>query len=528
MNIKLTFLIIGIMMSFQIVAQRASDLISGELVIQFQSEAAFQEFSKQSPTEISFVKSVSKNLQVYLFKYDPTVLNIDRLSAQLNQNPLVRAAGQNFQAHKRTTIPNDQFFNNQESFDLIQAPEAWDINTSAPEDMVIAVIEGADINHEDLKDNIWTNPGEIEDDGIDNDNNGYIDDYFGVNIVDSSDTPIVDDHGTSVAGVIGARGDNGIGVAGMLWDVKMMIVSSNLTYVQIIESYDYVYEMRKKYNETNGEEGAKIVVTNSSFGVDNAYPDSHPLFNTWCEAYDLMGSVGILSAAAVTNNKLDIGALGDMPGTCPSDFLLTVTETNLDDELKAGFSVVHVDLSAPGRSYTTDLNNTYSIFRGTSAATPVVSGAVAMMYAYPCEGFQEQITTQPESTVLQLKEIILQSVDPIEEMNGVSVSGGRLNVFNAMQSLQEVFGAPKGSLSFTSVYPNPVQETLFVRYQTSEISDYDLKVYDSIGRLVYYEKIPKVCSKQEIEITTADFAPGIYFMSLENVNNIESTRFMVY
>jgi len=443
------------------------------------------------------------------------------------KNPLIRAAGQNFQLSKRATIPSDEFFSEQNSFELIKAPEAWDINTDAPEDLVVAVVEGADINHEDLKDNIWNNQGEIPNDGIDNDNNGYVDDYRGVNIADMTDNPIVDDHGTSVAGVIGARGDNGIGVAGMLWNVKMMIVSSNLTYVQIIESYEYIYDMRKKYNETNGAEGAKVVVTNASFGVDNAFPSSNSLFPIWCEAYNMLGSVGVLSTAAVSNSRIDIGENGDMPGTCNSEFLITVTDTNLQDELKGGFNPIHVDISAPGNSYTTDLNDSYSTFRGTSAATPIVSGAVAMMYAYPCEEVQVQSLENPASTARLLKNILLDNVDELDELSGMVNSGGRLNIFKAMQEVQSTFSSPKGDLGFIATFPNPADDLLNVLYRTSETSDYDLKIYDAFGRLVYAEFIPKICAKSKLEIPVSDFAQGMYFMSIENLNNIESTKFWV-
>ena len=529
MNIKLTLLLyFSFVIGFSSFAQQESLVIPGEMVIQFKSEEAFIQFSKNGNPDLKFEKKVSDNLNVYLFKYNPSNVNVVKLSDELNNNPLIKAAGQNFQIQYRSTIPNDEHFDKQKSFDLIEAPEAWDINTESPEELVVAIIEGADINHEDLRDNIWTNPNEIPDDGIDNDNNGYIDDYYGVNVVDSTDNPIVDDHGVSVAGIIGANGNNEIGVAGMMWKTKMMIVSSNLTFIQIIQSYEYVYAMRKKYNDTDGAEGAFIVVTNSSFGVNNAYPNQQPIYSIWCDMYDMMGSAGVLSVAATNNNKVNIELVGDMPGLCQSDYLIVATATNLDDELEAAFSRNNVDLSAPGRSFTSDLNNSYNNFNGTSAAAPLVTGAIAMLYSYPCEAFQNQAREQPALTALQLKNTILESVDPLEELNDKTVSGGRLNVFNAMQSIQGQYGAPKGDLGFINIYPNPVHDMLSVEYQTSETSEYDLKVYDAVGRLVYFEQIPEICAKSVINIPVLNLASGTYFMSIENKNNIKSTRFTVY
>lgn len=528
MNIKSTLLIVFLAGALVGHSQAPEALIPGEMVIQFESKAAFQEFQKQPHPALQLVKTASDYLAVYLYRFDPATTNVAALTNTLNEQSLIRAAGQNFRAQKRVTIPNDEFFNNQRDLDIIKAPEAWDINTSAPEELVVAVVEGADIEHEDLRDNIWRNAHEIPDDGIDNDNNGYIDDYNGVNVSDSTDNPVVDDHGASVAGVIGARGDNDIGVSGVLWDVKMMIISSNLTFVDIIASYDYVYQMRKRYNETNGEEGAKVVVTNSSFGLNNAYPTTNPIFQVWCEAYDMMGSVGVLSAIAVTNNTVDIGAVGDMPATCPSDYTIAVTFTSLNDELKAGRSPVYVDLAAPGESFTTDLNNTYSQFEGTSAATPLVTGAIAMMFSYPCKNFQEAVNNNPAQTALQMKDIMMANVDFIDDINGKVKSNGRLNLFATMQGLQTTYGGAKGELGFINLFPNPTTESLFVQYRTSEASDYDLKVYDALGKLVYYELIPKICSKNIIEIPVANMGAGMHFISIENINNIKSAKFWVY
>ncbi len=529
MNIKLLLLFLGTLWIKSGYTQNAEAFIPGELAIQFHSEKAFQDFLAQEQQDIRFVSRVSDHLNLHFFKYDNSTVNIDQLVKRLNANPLISAAGQNFYVQKRATIPSDEFFNNQQSFDIIQAPEAWDINTSAPEDMVVAVIEGADISHEDIAENIWTNAGEIPNDGIDNDNNGYPDDYWGVNVEDSTDVPIVDDHGIAVAGIIGARGDNQIGVAGMLWDLKMMIVSSNLSYLKIIESYEYVYNMRKRYNETNGAEGAYVVATNASFGQDNRFIDENPLFAVWCDAYDLLGSVGILSIAAVNNSKVNIGEVGDIPGLCPSEYLITVTETDLEDKLKAAYNPIHVDLAAPGRSFTTDLNDSYSLFTGTSAATPIVTGAIAMMYSYPCQDFQMAARSESSQTALQLKRILLENVDQLDELAGMVESGGRLNVFNAMQSLQSFYGSPKGNLGFIKVYPNPILSNglLSVEYQTPETTDYDLKIYDSMGRLVYHHIIPGICSPKVIEVPLDRFQIGSYFMSIENINNIKSTKFFV-
>lgn len=533
MNIKTTILFL--LLSFvNLTAQSSENLLPGQMVVQFSDATALTKFKKEivnnpSLQHLQYGKEVSAALGVYLFYFDPANADAASLSEAILQTTLAKAAGQNFMVEFRSTIPSDEFFDNQQYLDLIQAPEAWDITTSLPEKAVIAIVEGADIDHEDLRDNIWTNDGEIPNNGIDDDNNGYTDDYFGVNVVDSTDISRSNAHSTSVAGVAGAKGDNTTGVSGILWDVDMMIVSHDRIFTKIVEAYDYIYQMRKRYNESGGEEGAFVVATNSSFGVNNAFPDQQTIYGIWCEAYDLMGSVGILSAAATNNSSVNIELAGDMPCLCPSDYLITVTNTNLQDELKGGFGVNAIDIAAPGRVYTTMNGNDYGTFDGTSASTPVVTGAIGMMYAYPCEGFLESTLLQPDVTALRLKEVILESVDPITELFTKVESGGRLNLFSLVQNMENEYGSLQGPLSFINLYPNPTTlDNITVEYQRPENTDYDMKVYDSVGRLVYHQFIPNICAPRRVEIPVVNFTPGVYFITIENNNNIESSRFIVH
>ena len=97
-----------------------------------------------------------------------------------------------------------------------------------------------------------------------------------------------------------------------------MIVSNNLQFDQIIEAYEYILKMRQLYNETDGEKGAFIVATNASFGAEGG-PDSNPFFPVWCDLYDDLGEVGVLSSGATSNATVDIDDIGDMPTSCPSD-----------------------------------------------------------------------------------------------------------------------------------------------------------------------------------------------------------------
>src|SRR5262249_49534599 len=163
--------------------------------------------------------------------------------------------------------------------------------------------------------------------------------------------------------------------AGVNWNVQLMPLKGVGTEDQTVEAYTYVLEMRKKYNDSNGASGAFVVATNSSFGVNYGQPSDYPL---WCAMYDSLGKYGILNAAATTNSNVDVDVVGDIPTACPSEYLITVTNTTAADELyPAGYGVLTIDLGAPGASiYTTTPNNGYSTATGTSPATPHVAGAI--------------------------------------------------------------------------------------------------------------------------------------------------------
>ena len=172
-------------------------------------------------------------------------------------------------------LPNDPSIGSQwhhvdGSDNDIDSDLAWDITTggqtSNGDEIVVCVIEGggANYNHPDLIANHWTNTAEIDNNGIDDDGNGYIDDFNGWNPVSDNDNVGNANHGTAVSGMIGAKGNNNNGGAGVNWDVKIMQVDlGSLTEANVIESYSYPLTMRERYNASNGAEGAFVVATNA-------------------------------------------------------------------------------------------------------------------------------------------------------------------------------------------------------------------------------------------------------------------------
>ena len=277
--------------------------------------------------------------------------------------------------------------------------------------------------------NLWKNYGEIENNGIDDDGNGFIDDYHGWDTGSNSDA--VGDgggHGTPVAGIVGAVGNNGVGVAGVNWDVKLMIVQGGTGIEsEVLEAYSYPLVARKAYNETDGEEGAFVVSTNASWGIDQGQPADAPL---WCSFYDTLGVHGIISCGATANANFNIDIVGDLPTGCSSEYLISVTNMN-DNDVKvtsAGFGATTIDLGAFGQgTFTTTLSN-YGGFGGTSGATPHVTGSVALLYSAPCPTLISIAKSDPLVAAQMVRDFILNEADPNPSLAGITVTGGRLNI----------------------------------------------------------------------------------------------------
>lgn len=452
----------------------------------------------------------------------------------LAQNPDVEAVGYNFQLEKREVTPNDELYGSQWDMDIINAPEVWEFTTGGVtalgDTIVVANLEDTDVYHEDLIDNIWINHNEIPNNGEDDDGNGYVDDYMGYNIGQDNDNhPGNSSHGTEVSGIMGARGDNGIGITGVNWNVKLMVVSNNLQFDQIISSYQYVLDMRTLYNETDGEKGAFIVATNASFGA-SGFPDSNPFFMDWCNIYDALGAVGVLSAGATSNANVDIDEVGDMPTSCPSDYLISVTDINQSNQLRGGYSVENIDLGAPGSEVpSTNLGNQYTNIGGTSSATPHIAGGIALLYSIPCESWAQIPRDDPEMAATLMKSFIMEGTAPLEALEGKSVTGGLLDLKGSLDLMQNYCGSFTGPLEILKVKSNLSGQNISVEYQTPENGPYTMRVYDAIGRLLIDQTIePELFELKAFDIDVSNFAVGVYFLSIENNENIESRPFVVY
>ncbi|MEM1223159.1 MAG: S8 family serine peptidase [Verrucomicrobiota bacterium] len=298
----------------------------------------------------------------------------------------------------------------------IDAPEAWDITTGS-NNVVVAVIDsGIDYNHIDLADNMWINPGEIPNNGIDDDGNGFVDDIYGWDFNNDDSDPFDDSevgHGTHCAGTIGAIGNNAEGVSGVSWDVSLMALklfdAEGFGSLSIAaDCIDYSILM-----------GADL--SSNSWG---ATTDLAVLRRPLRRARDN----GVLVVAAAGNDADNTDLTGaEYPAAYDFNNIISVAATNRTDGLAlfSNFGATTVDLGAPGTEILSTLpGNNYGLLDGTSMATPHVSGVCALI-----------LSRDPDLAYQEVIERVLETVDPLPSLNGVTVTGGRLNAYDAVRSI---------------------------------------------------------------------------------------------
>jgi thermitase len=292
--------------------------------------------------------------------------------------------------------------------------------TTSTNTTIVAVVDtGIDYNHEDLKDIVWTNSGEIAGNGIDDDNNGYIDDVHGINtlIRDSKGKATVNNmdthsHGTHVSGTIAAKQNNGIGISGIASNVKIMGLrtvpnNGDETDIDVAEAFIYA-----------AKNGAKII--NCSFGKsknegENLIPDTLKFIG---EKY------GVLVIAAAGNDSEDLDKNPSYPAAFTNDNLLVIASTTNSGSMSgfSNFGKVGVDVAAPGSNiYSSVPGNKYEYMSGTSMATPTTVGVAA-----------EVLSHFPNLTYRQLKEVLMNSVSKVDKFKNKMVSGGRIDLNNAL------------------------------------------------------------------------------------------------
>lgn len=505
--------------------------------------------SNQEDKTIQFSQIVPIAKSPYLFKLDTKKpLTEDQLSA-LNTIEAFDFCYPNLAAVERNVTPNDDLFGEQWNLSLINAPKVWESMTggtnSQSKNIVVAVIDtDFDIDHYDLTDNIFINTEEIPNNGIDDDANGFIDDVRGYDF--NEDSPIMlpsgSGHGTKVAGVLGAVGNNEIGLTGLNWTVSILPIRIKFLN-EYLEAQQYVKDLRDKYNDSNGEQGAYVVAVNASLGFTNIPQE---LIEEVSFTYDNLGNSGILNVGSVPNSNVDIDTEPDIT-SAQSDFLITVTNTSYTDvkTQNAAYGALNCDLGAPGGDnirpiHTLDnFDAIEDISGGTSFACPLVAGTIALLYNQESSFLDDEAAQNPVATALLIKELILQSVEPLESLEGKSVSGGRLDVHNSLLSLHQHFQALTlnqsdnyiQELKILKIFPNPslASDEIKIIFAHDRFEALDYNIYNAQGSTVSTGNIsvePLTENQSQLAIQNG-LSSGVYYLKLSNTETSVVTKFVI-
>lgn len=405
--------------------------VSGEWIVKFKTQSDYENFVQQEnfSDQLTLVEDLKNGFA--LVKGDP--------SNNFAQNDNIAYIQPNFIYHASSFNTDDPKFDNQWGMTKIKAPEAWGY-TRGDKGVIVAVIDtGVDYEHEDLKENIWINEDEIAGNGIDDDNNGYIDDTIGWDFNQEDNDPMDETgsvwsggnpgHGTHCAGNVGATGNNGIGISGAAQEVSIMPIrflgkDGSGTTAMAIKAIKYAVD-----------NGAQIL--NNSWGSEGTEGEQED--KALQEMIQYSADHDVLFVAAAGNHSVnnDTASNAGFPASFDHDNIVSVAASTSSDEL-ASFSCYGrktVDIAAPGKAiYSTVPNNGYqsavipglATWDGTSMATPHVAGVAALLKAF-----------KPTLTYKEIKNIILETVDKTSVLSGKISSGGRLNAEKALQYANE-------------------------------------------------------------------------------------------
>lgn len=435
---------------------------------------------------------------------------VNQLIAIFSNLPLVEYA-EKAPLYQVSYMPDDFNTALQSGLVQVQADQAWEIHKGG-DNVIIAIIDnGVNIQHEDLLPNLWINKNEIPNNGIDDDLNGYVDDYYGYDVADGDGDPIPPNkgapafvHGTHCAGIASASTDNGVGIASLGYKAKIMSVKAtpNSTQGNVLTStYEAVdYALKNKAD-----------VISMSFGSQT----SQLTWNVLLAQAEQQGT--LLVAAAGNDNSESVYYPAGYEG------VLSVAAVDGSDQ-KASFSNFGetVDVAAPGvvvKSSFFPGNSAYGNLSGTSMACPMVAGLAAMLKSY-----DKDLTAQ------ELRTLIVGGCDDISESNtgyDGKLGAGRINALNSIQQLSGVNLSQTLDDDFSyQVFPNPASEFVYLKTNEDVASGSFLRIFDLTGKLVLEFEPGLLVKETPMRLNMADLTEGLYTVQFQFNTYVKTSRIL--
>jgi len=409
--------------------------VPGQLIVKFKRGAEAQKSAMGTLAQYGAFSAIPfsrTGAMKVTFPMNESVTDLEAVAKQIASRPDVAYVEANTIIRLDAKFPNDPDFNQLYGMHNdgstggkagadINAPEAWEVSTGSKNVLVGVIDTGIDYTHPDITPNYWTNRGETgldaegrdkQTNGIDDDGNGFVDDFRGWDFVNNDNDPMDDNsHGTHCAGTIGGKGNDGVGVVGVNWDVSLVGIKflsggGSGTLEDAVKAIEYGTKLG-------------VTLTSNSWG-GGGFSD------TMAAAIAEAEQKNILFVAAAGNSSDDNDVDPHYPSSYQNDNVIAVAATDHNDGMAyfSCFGANSVDIGAPGVDILSSIpeNHGYTKYSGTSMATPHVAGAAALVKA-----------AFPDLGANQIKARLLNGADQIDSLKGKTTTGGRLNLENALE-----------------------------------------------------------------------------------------------